>query len=175
MQKALFPHFFSPEELGSSLKEVGTDLVQAANRDVVSRWFHSAQDADLFIWSDLKRSSIIKQQISFYGQVVEWNLVEGLKTGLIVDEEGSSGRIKGSEVIRFDTTPQNPPIEQAMALIEFIPGLSPDDKTQLLRNFQDRSMSSVLSHEEFLRRFGDQEPKNAPKVSWWQRLLKRLS
>src|SRR3954462_116810 len=105
------PHLFDPMDLGRSLREVATDVIKAPRRDVISRWFHSAKDADLFIWMDLKRN-VIKQQLSFYGQVVEWNVIEGVKTGHVVVEE-HQGRDQGSEFLNFDETPQMRAIDQA--------------------------------------------------------------
>ncbi len=52
-----FPKFFNPQTLGQSLKEVQVDLL-GTHPEVVSRWFHSAKDADLFIWHDSAQNII---------------------------------------------------------------------------------------------------------------------
>src|SRR4051794_6420331 len=117
-----YPRFFDPVELGKSLKEVATDVIATTHADVVSRWFHSSKDADLFIWMD-KNNNIIKQQLSYYGQVVEWNAVEGLKTGHIVTDEARD-RKQGSEILRFDEVPQVTSIQQATQLLNNITALS---------------------------------------------------
>ena len=47
-------------------------------QNVGSHWYHSDQDADIYIWLD-EVGNVIKQQVNFVGQVVEWNIVEVLK------------------------------------------------------------------------------------------------
>jgi hypothetical protein len=98
-----FPRFFNAEEIGHSLKEVSPLLLKTTHPEITSRWFHSSQDADLFIWFD-RNQGVIKQQISFFGQVVEWNIVEGLKTGLVIEEE-IRGHARASEMVCFDARP----------------------------------------------------------------------
>lgn len=168
-----FPRFFNAEELGKSLKEVASDILVTKHRDIKSRWFHSAQDADLFIWTDL-RHNVIKQQMTFYGQVVEWNVVEGLKTGLIIEEEISNRR-QGVELVRFDSKPQRTPVEQALALLDHITALQEAERQTLAQNFrQDEGLSTTMSAEHFVQRFGSflglSDEAAAPSAGLWARL-----
>lgn len=148
-----FPRFFNAEELGGSLKEVATDLITTTHHEVVSRWFHSAKDADLYIWLD-KSQNILKQQLSFYGQVVEWNVIEGVKTGLIIEDESHSVGLAASEVVRFDSLPQKPPLEQAVELLQHIAALNEDERRELVTNFIKSPMTNTMDPQEFIDRFG---------------------
>lgn len=176
---ATFPHLFDPIELGNTLKEVATDLIHTStNQDVTSRWFHSVQDADLFIWLD-DHQCVIKQQLSFYGTVVEWNAVEGLKTGLVIEEErdGVERHRTDSELIQFDQQPQKNTVVQAMELIKHVVSLTPHERGLLMNNFANTASSVCMDAEEFHRRFGELLPKPGASMimqTRWRRLWLRL-
>lgn len=167
-----FPRFFNAEELGKSLIEVATDVIATSNdQKVISRWFHSTKDTDLFIWLDHKQN-VIKQQLTFFGQVVEWNVIEGVKTGLIVEDETPS-QVKASEIIQFDSLPQKAPIEQARALLGFITALKEDERQMLSINFTGIARSQAMDPQEFVDRFGAflaRRPE-LKKPSLWARFL----
>jgi hypothetical protein len=148
-----FPRFFNAQELGHSLKEVATDLINTTHQEVVSRWFHSNKDADLYIWLD-KGENILKQQLSFYGQIVEWNLIEGVKTGLIIEDENRNSGVSPSEVVQFDSRPQRPPLEQAVELLKHMTALKEDERRELVANFVKPSMANTIDPQEFVDRFG---------------------
>ncbi len=170
-------HFFDAAVLGQSLKEVATDLIKAGEAEIVHRWFHSAKDADFFIWLD-QQNNVIKQQLTFYGQVVEWNIVEGVKTGLIVEDEGRQA-VKSSDIIRFDTHAQRAPIEQALNLLNHITALNDIERHLLTKNFAHGPTSKNLDPEEFIRRYGGLlKPKTVKKrrlFDWIRRLFRRHS
>jgi hypothetical protein len=159
----VYPHFFDAADLGASLKEVATDIINTGESEVVHRWFHSAKDADFFIWLD-GQNNVIKQQITFYGQVVEWNVVEGLKTGLIVEDD-SRASVKASDLIRFDTEAQKAPVEQALNLLKHITALNDLERHMLTKNFAHGSTSKNLDPEEFVRRYGSfLKPKRSERT-----------
>lgn len=170
-----FPRFFDPIELGKSLKEVATDVIATTHADVIGRWFHSSKDADLFIWLD-KKQNIIKQQLSYYGQVVEWNAVEGVKTGHIVVDE-NRGRARESEILCFDESPQVASVQQAVDLLSHITALTSIERDALLRNFTEEDPGTLLSAEEFISRFGalTGEPVNKGlPVRGWKALIRKV-
>ena len=134
-------HTFNAKDLGLSLREVAVDVMRKEQNEVESRWFHSLKDVDLFIWKD-HRQRIIKQQVTYYGQLVEWNPIEGVRTGLIIEDEtrdtrgieGSSNGVKGSVLIRYDVEPQKHAIEQGAEIIGYVPGLAEDLRQALVSN-----------------------------------------
>ena len=69
-EKNYSPIFFSGKTIGKSLKEVAVDFIETDSQNVVSRWYHGTQSTDLFTWVD-REHNIIKQQLSFNGQIVE--------------------------------------------------------------------------------------------------------
>ncbi|MEK7357481.1 MAG: hypothetical protein AAB250_13600, partial [Bdellovibrionota bacterium] len=96
------PSVFDAAALGSSFQEVAVDVLRAEKTEFMSRWFRASRgEADLTIWIDSEKR-IVKHQLSFFGQVVEWNPIHGTRTGLIVEEESDPG---AGQVYIFDTTP----------------------------------------------------------------------
>lgn len=130
-----FPRFFDPADLGRSLREVATDVIATTHHDVISRWFHSTKDADLFLWFERESGDLIKQQLSFYGQVVEWNCVEGLRTGLLIETE--TGRVKRSEIVRFDQKAQMRPVHQAVQLLAHVEALPEKERDAIIARFHE--------------------------------------
>ena len=81
------PRLFDPEALGLTFEELAIDVVQGENTEFISRWYRAREaDADLVIWSDGSKR-IVKQQICIFGQVVEWNPINGTRTGVVIEQE----------------------------------------------------------------------------------------
>ncbi len=165
------PLFFNPKELGRALREVATDLIKTETQDVVSRWFHASHDLDLFLWLD-KNKNIIKQQLSFHGQIVEWNLIEGVKTGYVYEDESKEigGGQPQSELVRYDESLQKRTLEQALEIISFTEALSGHERKGVIENFlKDPSLGNI-SPEAFLQKYKRIEPTKALKPGFFQRL-----
>ncbi len=160
------PRLFDPRALGESLKEVAVDYIETEDSNLQSRWFQSDRDADLFIWTDVNRKKvkssqeIIKYQLSFFGQVVEWSIFDGVRTGVIIENE-----IQGenpSEVIEFDQQPQKGSLEQATRLLEFVAELDSSEQQHLISVLSQKARVSV----------GSERPKAKSTRSSFQTLLK---
>lgn len=142
-----YPIYFEPARAGRNLREVGVDVLNIENQKIMSRWFQSGSDVDLFIWMD-DQKRVIKQQMSFCGQIIEWNIVDGLKTGVIVEQETSetdkAGDPISSEVIRFDSGPQAQAIRMALEVLQ---NFDPEDAIErdgLLTNFGAYDLPRIL-------------------------------
>ena len=144
--------YFDPKEIGLSLHEVAQEVLRLDHADVISQWFHSNKDADLFIWKD-KRGHIIKQQLMFYGTVVEWNIIEGVRTGYLLEEESSQG-IDKSPLIRYENTPQKQSLEQGTVVLQHIVGLKSAEKKSLIINYIQSPVFDSYSSDEITERFG---------------------
>lgn len=144
--------FFNAKNLGGTLQEVAVDILKCNGQDIESRWFHSKNDADLFIWNDY-RKNILKQQVIYYGQVIEWNLIEGLRTGVLIEDENSQ-QMGSSPLIQYDLTPQRHAVTQSVELIGCIPGLSNEVKTQIIYNFTQATRLVDMKPADILFRYG---------------------
>ncbi|MCB0350459.1 MAG: hypothetical protein KDD38_04705 [Bdellovibrionales bacterium] len=166
----LSAHLFDARELGLSLKEVATDIIKKEDKEIQSHWYHSSKDADLFIWKDHK-NNIIKQQISFYGQLMEWNIIEGVRTGLVIEDETT--KLNGSALIRYDGELQKQTAQQGIDIVGHVPGLNAQDKIDIISNFIKSPLFSQMSPEEILSRYGIQS-KAKTKPEWLIRILNWL-
>lgn len=154
-------NFFSSKTIGRSLKEVAVDLIQTHHEDIISRWYHSDFAADLFTWVD-KGQNVIKQQLCFNGQVVEWNCLEGLKTGMIIEADLETNantttreddQTPKSESIKFDVSPHVRSVDMALEIIGSLV-VEEDLRKQMLDNFCNPKDIKTLTPEEFVKRFG---------------------
>jgi hypothetical protein len=172
-KSAVYPQFFDPHRLGAGLKEVSSDLLRVESRDLVGRWFHAAEEVDLFIWTDEKKK-IVKQQLTFLGQVVEWNVVEGTKTGVIIEDEARASKDVGmnaAETIHFDEIAQPLPLGLAMELIRHATALNPDEQKQVNLNFFKGQRFSKLGPGDFSERYSGDGGAIATRASFVQRFF----
>jgi hypothetical protein len=167
--------YFSGKSVGKNLKEVAVDLIKTQSEDLVSRWYHASPGTDLFTWAD-RRNNILKQQLNYNGQVVEWNCLEGIKTGVIIELEMEDTKESAarSETIKFDSKPQLDSIELALEILKHSP-FEDQLRNQLIGNFRDPQNIETMQPDAFLSRFG-LALKNYQKTDhgFWQNLRERF-
>jgi hypothetical protein len=159
---------FDAQALGASFEEVAVDVVSGGPTDFISRWFKSSkQDADLTIWVD-GESRFVKQQISFYGQVVEWNPIQGTRTGLIVEEE----TVEISEVIRFDSQIQKVAVRQAIEVLAHVRSLPQSDRDSLIFNLRESPKLSKNARARAIKLWAPKldEIVSDQRPTFWKRL-----
>ena len=174
--------YFDAEALGASFEQLAVDVVRGEATDFMSRWFRSTKaEADLVIWTDSEKR-IIKHQLCFYGQVVEWNPINGTRTGLIVEEErpaGSDSSPSGekaddevSETIRFDEFAQDPVVHQAILLLAKVPDLNEADKHALIFNLRESPRLHKKARERALKTWAPKidEINSTQRPTFWKRL-----
>lgn len=156
------PYSYNYKKLGESLNEVSVDYIRTEQQEIKSRWF-TAKDIDLFIWQD-QNANIIKQQVSFYGLIVEWNLVEGLRTGVSVEEENHAIKTKASETICFDKKVSRHSVDQCLEIIKYINVLDKEMQDNILYNFTKSPKLDDLTAREIYSKYNY---LNAPKQTFW--------
>ena len=167
------PRIFEPGRAGKSLREMGRDYLKVESRNITSRWYHGAQDVDLFIWTD-EHDQVIKQQVSFCGQVVEWNVLDGIKTGVEIEEELTmeDPELNASKTIQFDRKPQGQAVSVAVEVVENTDVMDVSLRSVLLSNFGIRMRGADPAAD--VRNLISVTPWTRVKV-WARRLLHRLS
>ena len=191
------PKYFDAETLGTSLRQLAVDVVKGESTDFMSRWFRSSHaDADLVIWTDSEKR-IIKHQLCFFGQVVEWNPISGTRTGLVIEEEvmateddpaaeiaakrpepvdrdGADREI--AETIRFDKQAQGNVIKQAIQLLGFVPELSENDRSMLIYHLRESPKLHKNARERALKIWAPKAEeltsRSTRRPSFWNRLRK---
>jgi hypothetical protein len=157
------PRYLDPVKVGASLIEVGVDYQEIESREVQTRWFRGHQsETDVFVWMnrDLK---MIKLQVSVMGLVAEWNILDGVRTGMILESEMNSKDLMengltpddtASEVIHFDKSTQKRTLDISLSILKNMTCVEPELKALMLRNF-----SQGLSFEGIPERLAQKLPK----------------
>lgn len=157
-------HYFFPKRLAKSMRELSVDFIQTEHQRIKSRWFHSDDDADLFLWSD-ESGNIIKQQINLCGQVVEWNIVNGLRSGFVMEKEVSTPGAPFSEEVIFDKVTSQSALSQAKDLIQELSVIDEKTKNILIYNLNEAPTISKMDSEVFMKSFGALSNFNKPIIS----------
>jgi len=160
----------NPEKIGASLQEVDISFSGREDHKLTTKWYHApGVDADALIWMD-HRENIIKQQINISGVVVEWNVLDGLRTGVIIEQELKESET--SQSIRYDENSNNHNLEMAIRLVRNIPALDEATRVMLLTNFEKPDSFKTLSPQEILFRYG--RLPQGTQLSLVQRFLVKL-
>lgn len=177
---------FDAATLGASFQQLAVDVVRGENTDFMSRWFRTPKsDADLVIWTDSQKR-IIKHQLCFYGQVVEWNPINGTRTGLVIEEELVVAEAEArapkaqrvdenadvSETIRFDKVAQGSVVEQALKLLAHVPDLASEDRAALIYNLRESPKLHKKARERALKTWAPKvdEIVSTQRPTFWRRL-----
>ena len=141
---------FLSKQIGKSLTQFAAEIVTENNHEILSTWYkgEDGADVDLYIWAD-KNKNIIKQQINFYGQVVEWNIVDGLKTGVYLDHESSNT----TDFIKYDFNKQKINIIQAVEILQCIEEISAEIKEELVYNFEKEPTIKSMNPKDFVKKY----------------------
>ena len=124
---------YNLETLASSLRLESIDVLETQRVDLESHWYRSEGPAELFFW--VAKDRMIKHQLNLFGQVVEWNEYDGVKTGYINEERmGHTFDIKS--MIEFDKTPEAEVTNMACEFIRKVHILNADTKSQIVGDYQ---------------------------------------
>jgi hypothetical protein len=143
------PVIFASRALGESLTEVQSQKLGEGESQVTGRYFKGDQDTDLSIWVD-PTGQVIRQQLVFHGQVVEWNCLEGLRTGITIEEELTPS--EKSTRIQFDSSLHKTPIAQALEILASLQA-EPKLKAELIKNFEKPEDIRTMAPDKFVQRF----------------------
>ncbi|MCJ8277561.1 MAG: hypothetical protein HRT44_07430 [Bdellovibrionales bacterium] len=126
---------YDMEVLAKSLKLESIDVIKTSSVDIESHWYRAAGPADLYFWKS--NSKIVKHQVSLFGQVVEWNEFDGVKTGYVQDDDENYG----SDVVCFDEEVNEVVIQQVVDFLSQVPAMD----AEIVKN--------MISHYEFYNRW----------------------
>lgn len=154
----IIPMYFDPKRVGEALYEVSNDVLQTKKHEVASKWYTGYDDTDFFTWQDLS-GNFIKAQLTYCGQVFEWNLVTGVKTGVLIEEESPEKGIKASEIIQYDTQVAGHTKQNAVDLIRHLINMPEEDRLKLIENIESNRTIDSMSQEEFWLKYGHSDVK----------------
>ena len=163
------PSLLDLREIARTLEGVAVDIIKAGEQSVISHWYHSPLDCDIYIWTD-KKHNLIKHQVSLCGQIVEWNLVEGIKTGYVLVKEVENG--EGKEEICYDPSIQKTSLYQALSVLQLATCFEQDILSVVIENYSSNPRMDGMEPEEFLSRYGNVDKD--VKMTRWQKLWNKI-
>lgn len=172
--KMLANDFF---KLGSTLEQVEVDVIESDNQVIISHWYHSEYDADVVLWLD-KKSNILKQQVSVYGQFVQWDLITGLKTGYIHEEENSAIKNElSTRKLIYDKELSQAAISNALDLLSEARHLDLELLKSLEVNIKSNPCIENVDKKTFLTNydhFSASSPVKVEKLGFLQRIIRKI-
>jgi hypothetical protein len=158
---------FDASALGKSLKETTVRTVKTDLQDIITVWCHSDQGVDLFYWKD-ERQNIIKQQMQFHGQIAEWNVIEGTRTGVVIEDEKDGKQISH---VAYDESPVGLTVSQIVKILSEARDIKEPLRTVLIKNFAESRHFGLLSPQEVLSLYGQKQTWRNLAMAWWDRII----
>lgn len=128
------PIYLDLKKNAASMTHISEDIVKTTSMEVCASWYRGGDNLDVVIWRD-STGKHIKHQVNIFGQVSEWNPLDGLKTGLIVEMEWGENQKKEQhfvqEVLQFDNEPHSEALHQTLEVIDNMSVLSQSDNESM--------------------------------------------
>lgn len=93
---------------------VSFDVLQVENQSVKSHWYRHEEGIDIYYFQK-EDGHFLKVHISFFGQVIEWNPLDGTRTGLVVEQEQGTEVV---ETVHYDARTNDQSIAQSLVIID---------------------------------------------------------
>lgn len=122
----------SIKNLAQNMNFVSFDILHVEQYAVKSHWFRHEQGLDLYYFQK-DDGRLVKLHIAFFGQVIEWNPLDGTRTGMMVEEEMGSEVV---ETVHFDARANRESLAQCLMIIENASCLENDLRFELLSLLQ---------------------------------------
>lgn len=144
----------SIKTLAQRMNFVSFDTLQMETQSVQSHWYRHEEGLDLYYFQK-EDGRLLKLHISCFGQVIEWNPLDGTRTGLLVEEE------KGGEVfetVHYDARANRESVEQSVVIVQNANAIDEHLRKELL---------ALLNHTGGV-------PQKREERSFFKRLFKRM-
>jgi hypothetical protein len=138
----------TPASLALDVREVSIDFIEVEKQTLRSRWFHSEQESDLFVWMD-ERGRLFKAQANVLGQVLEWNIMHGVRTGVAVENElqlTENEEPTLREQILFDGKPRRATQDFIIAFVSHLTCLEVNLQRDVCEAFRGEAALSLMRH-----------------------------
>lgn len=120
----------SLKTIAQEIHFISFDVVQFRDSEMRSHWYkHESVDIDLYYFQN-PEGHVIKIHVSIFGQVLEWTYLDGLRTGLLVEEETPAGV---SEVIQYDARFNTETLQQGLEILRHAKAMDYEQRQRLVR------------------------------------------
>ena len=142
--------YYDPEQMAQKLKEMSFDVIETESQNVYSRWYQSEDQLDVYLWFH-EKENLIKQQVCFFGQLAEWNIVDGLKTGIVMEKEDPFEANKFKSFAKYDGVADKSVIHEAKKLVGFS---TISRKQEMLDNYTTGVNMDKMKARDIVKKFG---------------------
>lgn len=104
----------SIKTLAQRMNFVSFDTIQMEAQSIKSHWYRHEEGIDLYYFQK-DDGRFLKLHISCFGQVIEWNPMDGTRTGLMIEEE-LGGEV--FETVQYDARANRESVEQSVVILE---------------------------------------------------------
>jgi hypothetical protein len=143
---------FAPDTIKNMAENdafVSFDVIQYGNSEMRSHWYRY-RDIDLYYFQTTD-GDVAKIHITIFGQVVEWNKLDGVRTGLLIEHEGEAGV---SEIVQYDARPNTACVKQAMDVLTQARKIEKADRERLLARLGSKANPPGSLWRKFFRLLG---------------------
>lgn len=129
----------SIKTLAQKMNFVSFDTLELENHSVKSHWYRHEDGLDVYYFQK-DDGRLIKIHISILGQVIEWNPLDGTRTGLLIEQE-QNGEV--FESVHYDARANLASVEQSVVILENAMCLSQELRQELIQ---------ILNHTEVTKK-----------------------
>lgn len=104
----------SIKTLAQKMNFVSFDTLQMERQSVQSHWFRHEEGLDIYYFQK-EDGRLLKLHISCFGQVIEWNPLDGTRTGLLIEEE-QNGEV--FETVQYDARANRESVDQSVVILQ---------------------------------------------------------
>jgi len=151
-ERALPPE--SIKTMAENIAFVSFDVIQFRDNEMRSHWYRY-REIDLYYFQTLN-GDLAKLHISIFGQVIEWNQLDGIRTGLLIEEESEAGV---SEIVQYDARTNRASVEQALEVLRHAVKIEAPQRAKLIACLNTGSAGVSHGWRAFLKRFFRRESR----------------
>lgn len=122
----------SIKTLAQRMNFVSFDTLQMERMSVQSHWFRHEDGLDVYYFQK-DDGRLIKLHISCFGQVIEWNPMDGTRTGLMIEQEHGGEVI---ETVHYDARASHESVKQSVVILENASAIDKTLRQELVRLVQ---------------------------------------
>lgn len=131
--------YFHSTTVAKVFQEVAVDSVKTSSGMLLSRWYQAGQIASLNLWTT-PDGVVVRQKLELLGQLVIWDKDNGIRTGLLVDNEVSG------ETAEFDPGINMYSLKWAHEIVTLAEAIPESFKKQIIKNWSvSKKKTNVLS------------------------------
>ena len=133
-EKKFSPLLCDVDTLARSLKLASVDIIKTRNVDIESHWYRSPGAVDFYFW--VVKDKLIKHQMNYHGQIIEWNEYDGLRTGYVDETFSNFPGGNPQEMIYFDEELNRTVVEQALDFLGRVDAIEQVVVGKIQRHYQ---------------------------------------